>query len=304
MSPKPILTSVRSPIKAWLFVLLTLALVLPSVAAEPRALCWQIRSGKSEIILLGSLHVGSADFYPLAAPIEAAFKRAQILGVEANIADPQSSLIAMQLGLYTGQDRLDDHISAPLLARLGKVLPRYGMSLDLLRNLRPFMLLSTLTMAEAMRLGYDPQAGVDMYFLQKAQARNMKIVELESIQAQMELMNGFTDKESEAMLTQTVDGIERDSMGKEFRDMVSAWRAGDVPRFVQAVNASFAGDRTTQDMMMKKLNVARNGAMADKIETYLRSGQTHFIVVGALHLVGEQGIIERLRKKNYQIVQL
>lgn len=297
-------TNMKQHLRAVALWCVALAMSLPAVASEPHSLCWQVRSGKNEIYLMGSLHVGSKDFYPLPAPVEAAFKRASVLGVEADVSDPQSSVLAMQLGLYEGGDRVTNHLSPPLVERLKKLLPRYGMNMDALANFRPFMLMSTLVVAETMRLGYDPQAGVDLYFLQKAHARGMKIVELESVRAQLELMNSFSDKDNETMLAQTVAGIERDEVGSEFQAMVQAWRNGDSARLLQTVNDSFGGDRAAQEVIMNKLNTARNGGMAAKVESYLRSGQTHFIVVGALHLLGEQGIIERLRKKNYQITQL
>ena len=289
----------------YLFIAVWCAAAVPVAAAEPgaKSFMWEVRQGDRVIYLLGSLHVGNADFYPLSPAVEGAFAKSEVLAVEADVSDPQATMAAMQKGMYAGDDNVQNHLSKELVKRIAAVLPRYGMNMQLMANMKPFMLMSTLVMAESMRLGYDPQGGVDLYFLGKARARKMKIVELESIDAQLDIMNGFSDAEMEAMLGQTVASIEDDTMGKELKAMIAAWRRGDGAELLRVVEASFGEHSAAKTAVMEKLNARRNRAMTDKIERYLQSGRTHFVAVGALHLVGEQGIINLLRKKNYAITQ-
>lgn len=281
---------------------LWLALAVPS-AADAQSFLWEARDGERRVFLMGSMHIGRADFYPLPEAIQAAFAQSNALAVEADVSDPQAALIAMEKGVYGKGDSLQQHLSADTVKRLQALLPRYGLNWELLTNLRPFMLYSTLIMAEGMRLGYDPQAGVDLHFLQKARERKLPIVELESIRFQMDMMNAFADNEMDALLRQTLRQIERDTMGDELNRMTTAWREGDAPGILRIVEASFADDAKTRDAIMEKINTRRNRAMTDKIEGFLKSDKTYFVVVGALHLVGDEGIVNRLRQKNYKIVQ-
>lgn len=281
---------------------LWLALAVPS-AADAQSFLWEARDGERRVFLMGSMHIGRADFYPLPEAIQAAFAQSNALAVEADVSDPQAALIAMEKGVYGKGDSLQQHLSADTVKRLQALLPRYGLNWELLTNLRPFMLYSTLVVAEGMRLGYDPQAGVDLHFLQKARERKLPIVELESIRFQMDMMNAFSDPEMDALLRQTLRQIERDTMGDELNSMTTAWREGDAPGILRIVEASFADDAKTRDAIMEKINTRRNRAMTDKIEGFLKSDKTYFVVVGALHLVGDEGIVNRLRQKNYKIVQ-
>lgn len=278
------------------------AMATPAVAGD-KAFLWKLSDGPHVAYVLGSLHVGNAAMYPMPASVERAFKQAQVLAVEADIANPQATLTAMTLGLYADGDTLANHISPALAARLDKVLGRYGLTPALTANLRPFMAMSTLVMAEAMRLGYDPALGIDMHFLKRAGERNLPVVELESVTAQMELLASFSDAEQEALLRQTVDAIERDTMRADLASLVAAWQAGDARRLEQTVHASFRGDTQAQAVTMEKLNDRRNRAMATKVRGYLASGKPHFVVVGALHLVGNSGIIALLQKQGVRVEQ-
>jgi uncharacterized protein YbaP (TraB family) len=49
---------------------------------------------------------------------------------------------------------------------------------------------------------------------------------------------------------------------------------------------------------------ARNRRWVPKIENYLKSGQTYFIVVGAAHLGGGDGLLAMLRARNCKLEQL
>ena len=264
---------------------------------------WKLSQGPNVAYVLGSLHVGNAAMYPLPASVERAFKQAQVLAVEADIANPQATLSAMTLGLYTDGDTLADHISPALKARLDKLLARYGLPATMTANLKPFMAMSTLVMAEAMRLGYDPALGIDLHFLKRAGERSMPVVELESVAAQLQLLASFSDAENEALLRQTVDAIERDTMRTDLAALIAAWQAGDARRLEQTVHASFRGDAQAQKVTMEKLNDRRNHAMAAKVRGYLDSGKPHFVVVGALHLVGNNGIIALLQKQGVRVEQ-
>lgn len=269
---------------------LVAALWVAPAAAGDKAFLWKLSQGSHVTYVMGSLHVGNAAMYPLAPSVERAFKQAQVLAVEADIGNSQATMTAMTLGFYGDGDTLANHISPALNARLDKVLVRYGLTSALTANLRPFMVMSTLVMAEAMRLGYDPTLGIDLHFLKRAGERQLPVVELESVAGQMQLLASFSDAEQEALLRQTIDGIEKDTIRTDLATLVAAWQAGDARRLEQAVT-------------MDKLNDRRNRTMASKVRGYLESGKVHFVVVGALHLVGERGIIALLQKQGVRVEQ-
>src|SRR3569623_1343482 len=128
------------------------------------------------------------------------------------------------------------------------------------------------------------------------------IIELESIWQQLEFFHDFTDQEQEAMLIGSLDDIAR---GPElFQNMMDAWRAGaDAELDSLLNNDAFRNDAAAQ-RLYRVLIVDRNAAMTDKLAALLKRGGTYFVVVGAAHLVGDQGIVSQLRERGYRIGRL
>src|SRR3569623_429792 len=154
--------------------------------------------------------------------------------------------------------------------------------------------LSALTM---QRYGYGDGLGIDNHFLRTAGSK--AIIELESIWQQLEFFHDFSDQEQEAMLIGTLDDIAR---GPElFQIMMDAWRAGaDAELDSLLNNDAFRNDAAAQ-RLYRVLIVDRNAAMTDKLAALLKRGGTYFVVVGAAHLVGDQGIVSQLRERGYRI---
>lgn len=301
------MTNLRLPLSSWSRLLIAWFLLIlaaqPASAIDARSFIWEVRSAQGKAFVLGSIHVGSPDLYPLAPAIDRAFDEASVLAVEADPRQQQGMMAALTRGLYAPGDNLRNHLPAPVLERLGRVLPRYGLTLDAAISMKPFMLMTLIEASEAMRAGYDPQLGIDLHFLERASKRGMKVVELESIEQQLALMDSFSDDEAQAMLQQMLSAVEKNEMTSDLKQMFAAWKDGDAQRLERIVDRSLGPDPKARQAFMETMNYGRNQAMADKIERYLRSGETHLVIVGALHLVGERGVIALLRKRGYKIDQ-
>ncbi len=157
----------------------------------------------------------------------------------------------------------------------------------------------TLEAMELLKLGYDPRYGADNYFLSKASGRK-KILELESVDEQMNLLAGLSEQEQELLLLLTLKDLQ--TAAREVDQAVRAWKSGDT-KGMEAVMTKSLKDDPKLAPIHEKLIVERNGKMVSTVEAYLKSKGTYFVVVGAGHLTGEKGIIEVLRKKGYPVEQ-
>jgi uncharacterized protein YbaP (TraB family) len=153
---------------------------------------------------------------------------------------------------------------------------------------------------EILKLGLNPSYGIDMHFMNKASGKK-KIVELESLEYQFDLLSGFDDDEQEAFLRYTLRDLH--VLEQELQSMIDAWKSGDTETLESIVKKSTSGD-FDMSSVYEKLITERNRNMVAKIEEYLEDDETYFIIVGAGHLVGEQGIIEILKDKGYSVKQL
>ena len=275
-------------------LVVALALRSPSVvlAAEQPA-CWVVTSETTTAYLLGSIHVARPGLYPLAESIEKAFAISDVLVVEA---DPRgmpgaatTAAALAGLGIYPPEDSLDRHVSDAVIEAVEKRLP---LPREQLVRLRPWMLAMTLTAAELAKLGITPEHGVDLHFLSRAGER--RIVELESIRAQLEMLAGFDEKLQVQFLEYTLrdlGGLEQNVEG-----LLGAWKRGDSEALETLL---FEGRRAdpTLEPVYRALFDDRNLAMAKTIEGLLAGHDTIFVVVGAGHLVGPSGLVEILDER-------
>jgi len=272
-------------------------------AHAPRYLFWEASAPGATLYLFGSIHIGRADMYPLSPAVERAFAASDALVVEANVAAVDPGQIARwmaALAMYQNGSTLDQKLAPATWQRLSKTATDLGLSTQLLSRQRPWLVSLTLSALTMQRYGYGDGLGIDNHFLRTAGSK--AIIELESIWQQLEFFHDFSDQEQEAMLIGTLDDIAR---GPElFQNMMDAWRAGaDAELDSLLNNDAFRNDAAAQ-RLYRVLIVDRNAAMTDKLAALLKRGGTYFVVVGAAHLVGDQGIVSQLRERGYRIGRL
>lgn len=288
-----------------LFVLLILtqSLSVPNAASrDQKNFLWKVTTKTGTVYLLGSLHFFRSEDYPLDKGIEDAFERSGVLAVEADVNDITQIDISqlVESALYPDNDNLERHISRETYELTRREFEGLGFPIELVKRQRPWFLALTVSALELVKLGLDPNSGIDMHFLSKAKGRK-RIVELESLDYQIRLLSGFSDSEQEQFLLYTLN--DTNAVREETDALVRAWKNGDV-KGLESVLAKYAGRNGLTSSVYDKLIYQRNRNMVTKIEDYLKTGETSFVVVGAGHLVGDRGIVELLKRKGYHVEQL
>ncbi len=296
--------------KTFVFVitLILLGLIGPYLSIKPvlaqtgKSFLWKIQSKAATVYLLGSIHFLKEEFYPLPETIESAYDSSEVLVVEANVNDIGKLDLAtfMDKAFYSDDDHLEKHVSPETYQLIKRETRSLGIPPELADNQKPWLLALSLQALELMKLGYDPQHGVDYYFLSKAQGKK-RILELESLDEQIKLLSGFSDREQEIFLLYTLKNLK--SMGGQVDTLARAWATGDT-KTVESILASSTTEDGTIARIHEKLLDERNTKMMSKIEGYLSSGGSYFVIVGAGHLVGERGIVELLKTRGYFAEQL
>lgn len=293
-----------SRLRSCAFIVIFLAcLVLPEAGgAGERHFLWRATAGDATVYLLGSVHFMKKEAYPLDRVIEEAFDRCHTLAVEADISNIGAGTIKAlrRAGFYEANDSLENHVSGRTYSYVTLEAVRLGLPVIAVNRQKPWFLGLTMMSLELMRTGYNPDYGIDKHFLSRA-AGQKKIVELESIEYQIGLLAGLPDDEQESFLLYTVEDLK--SMGQQVDAMVSAWGTGDADRMASILTRSVEDDASLK-RVYNKIMTDRNRTMAAKILMHLRSGGGVFVVVGAGHMVGEEGIVELLRAKGYHVDQL
>jgi uncharacterized protein YbaP (TraB family) len=284
------------------FLVVTFIHVTYTSSYAQKNFLWRVQSKRSTVYLLGSVHLLKKDVYPLSRTIESAFEKSDALAVEADINDISRLDIQklMSSAFYSGDDTLEKHVSRDTFDAVKDQTERLGLPLEFVYNQKPWFLGLTLESLELMKSGYDPEYGIDKYFLSKA-AGKKKILELESLDYQIDLLSGLDDTEQELFLLYTLKDLK--ILVQEVDKLVEAWKSGAAESMESTITKSFTEDRRFYPIY-EKLIYKRNRNMTLKIEGFLRTSGTYFVVVGAAHLLGDRGIIQFLKEKGFTVEQL
>ena len=263
---------------------------------------WRVQSKTNTVYVLGSIHFLKKEIYPLNQKIENAFDQSDFLVVEANVNDITKIDIQklVDSALYLDLETLEKHVSTETYELIKKESGRLGLPLEMINKQKPWFLAMTLESLEILKLGFDPNYGIDKYFLSKAEGKK-KILELESLDYQISLHSNLSDKDQELLLLYTLRDLN--ILEQELGRLTQAWISGDTKSMESILTRGISEDKGLSSIF-EKLLYERNKKMVSKIEDFLRTKEIYFVIVGAGHLVGDRGIIEILKGKGYIVEQL
>lgn len=287
-----------------LFLPLLLALTLGSVhqaASTDKHTLWKVKSSKGTTYVLGSVHLLKKESYPLPAALEKAFDETRKLVLEVDldsVSDPATQQLMLSKGLDTSMKTLEQSLSPETYALARKEIEAIGLGLDQVRFFKPWMLGLTLTVMHLQKMGFDPNFGIDKHFFDKAKRAQREILSLETVEDQLDRLDGMSAKTQEAFLLQTLKDMH--TVEKEFDDIFSAWRAGDTRTLESTLFDSFSDYPEAYEKLIKE----RNYNWLPQVESFLQQGGDYLVVVGASHLLGKDGLIELLRQKGHSPEQM
>lgn len=275
---------------------------LPLQAAGERLLFWHVSTVRAEVWLLGSMHLARPDIYPLREEITQAFAAADALVVEVDIGGGNQVAIqelVLERGTYSGDETIRDHLSATTWKALEERLEESGLPPALMERMKPGLVVTTLTTVEMMKLGLNPELGIDRHFLDRARAQK-DILELETLEQQLDLLLNFPN--ADLLVRQTL--FEMESLEETMEQLVDYWKRGDAEALRKLVLDDELSLHPEFRPLKERMFDDRNRAMTDRIVSMQQRGGRYFVVVGAGHLLGDQGIIALLERRGQKPLQL
>ena len=243
---------------------------------------------------MGSVHALSAQHYPLPREFESAFSDSDTLVVEVNLNEIPRAHMDMLLdkfGHYQDGD-LRSHLTAETMASLESYLAATDQRLEDYLKFKPWLVSLQITSGMLRAAGYDPGLGVDQYFLGKAQGTR-PVLELETFEQQLRMLADEPPILQDMELRSSLKSRHR--MEQDLDDLVNAWVRGDADGMYRIALESNI-DNPDVIRRLTSLLDARNQGMADKIARLLEQPGRFLVIVGALHMGGELGLLNRLGK--------
>jgi uncharacterized protein len=280
----------------------TLGYTSPSAQTTPagKHFLWTVRSDANVLYLAGSVHALGPDAYPLPAVFEKAFEASGTLVEELDLGEA-ASLSAMPMllakGLYGDGRTFESAVSQETATMVAQYFKQAGLPMAMIRPMKPWMIMLMLTALEVQKAGLDASRGLDKYFYDKATAAKKPVIGLETAEFQIDRFDKMPDEVQEQMLRSTL--TELDAQSSQLKSMIAAWRRGDTATLEKSVRSSFAGYPAAYTSLI----VERNRNCIAPLQMCLSSPRPCFVVVGAAHMVGPDGLLALLQQKGYKVEQ-
>lgn len=259
---------------------------------------WKISKGDKVLYIGGTIHVLTKSDYPLPKTFDEAYSKSSTLVFETDIQKVKSpefqQSLMMNMLLKNGKT-LKDVLKAETYSKVEKYFTKLGMPMVGMASFKPSMIALTLTMLELQRLGLIG-AGVDEFFSKKAIKDKKNLGKLETVEQQLNFLTSMGEGNEDEMIMHTLKEMEK--MPTLLQSMKDAWRIGNVSELDKIGLSPFKKDFPD---VYNQFIVKRNNAWMPLIENMIKDDDVEFILVGALHLVGEDGVIEKLEALGYVV---
>lgn len=257
--------------------------------------------------LMGTIHLGSEEFYPFPGYVNDAYNSSDSLAVEADVIAFESDFTAQYNALMTlvymdGTD-IKDHISEELYNAAKGKLEELGMYNSAFDVYEPALWWQTITALMYQELELDTTLGVDYYFLTTAKEDDKPIHEIESAQIQYQMFSDFSE-DLQIFLLESVVNLTPEIIDRQLTAMSKVWTSGEenaIENMVMLSGMLGSSDDALDEEYYTAMIAERNVTMTDFAEGALKDDEEVFICVGMGHVAGDGGMVDLLRERGYTV---
>ncbi len=255
---------------------------------------WKIEDENSKLWIFGSFHVLPADLDWRPAEINAALNSVDTIWFETDLspsgfAETGTALASAGQGEGDLLSRLPNSISQALTSLASDM----GIPVSSFDNATIWYAALTVVQLSSVRNGDDPASGVELTLAREAVERGLRIRGFESAEEHVRL---FTELSKEAQLSMLSGALA--SPPGLLDDMRVAWMAQDFAALERFGNESF-GDLHPE--LGEALVYDRNKRWVEAIFDRINGEGRDLVVIGAIHTVGDDGIISLLKNKGLKV---
>ncbi|MFC3094980.1 TraB/GumN family protein [Alteromonas sediminis] len=282
-------------------IALTLIFCFFGYQSSHAASVWKVTNGENTLYLAGTIHILSPDDYPLPAQFQSAYEASEVMVFETDISamnSPDMQQKSMEMLTYTDGTTIDQVLQKETLNKLNSHLMQRGVPLANLETFKPTLLSLTLTMIEFQAIGLTTQ-GVDAFYYTTAMGDGKMRKWLETPEQQLNFIANMATGDEDEMILYTLKDLE--SLPSRMGELKEAWRAGDMDTLAAIGLTPWIEEYAD---IYQAIFVERNNNWVPEIKEMLTTPKTEMVLVGALHMPGEHGLLTQLSQQGYTITQL
>ena len=262
---------------------------------------WMAEGITNRVYLLGSIHFLREQDHPLPRVIGDVYEDAETLYMELDMDDLDPLFMQStinRLGMLEEGTSLREVMGEELYTEAAAKAAELEIPLEMLERTEPWFAAITVEQLMLARIGFNPAYGVEMHLLKKASSDGKEILGLETVEQQLGYLDGLSLGAQRELLMQTLaeSAVIREIMD----DLILAWRSGDIDYLEQTLLDEVSGYPELYDAVVAD----RNRLWVNTIDELLDDGEDYLVIVGALHLVGEDGVPRLLEQRGVRITQM
>jgi uncharacterized protein len=261
---------------------------------------WELHGKHNTVYLLGSIHVLRSSDYPLAPVVLEAYAHAGSVLMEIDLDEINSQTVQAEMlasaTLPEGKT-LPDVLGKQRYERAAALAHEIGVELSLFDQYAPWFAAEAISELQLTQLGFQPETGVEMYFMDRARGDGKSVAGLETAHDQISVFQNMSmDTQAEYLMTSLEQAHD---LPKQVDSMVRAWQRGDTQWFETELKSDLGRD----PMLYQSVLGSRNRKWVPKIEALLNDDKNYLVIVGTGHLAGQGSVIELLKKDGIVVTQ-
>jgi uncharacterized protein len=268
--------------------------------ADTHHILWEVKGLHNTVYLLGSVHMLRPE--DAAIPPEAlrayAASKTLVMELDLNAVGSEESIGAgAAMAMLPEGQTLADALGPELYSKFTARASAVGLDPEIVEKFEPWFAALMLEQFELAKAGFDSASGVDMQLAQRAQSDGKAIIGLETMDEQLGIFAQLSASQQRDFMRSTLD--EDDANVTQTNQVVRAWQQGDSAKLEQLLRE----DSRDSPELYRKLTIDRNQKWLPRITRMLAEDDNYLVVVGALHLIGHDGVIDLLQRGGYAPIQ-
>ena len=274
-------------------------LLFCSLSTFADGVVYEVSKGKQKLYLAGTIHLLRASDFPLPMEYEQAYQRSSKIVFETDMEKAQSPEFGQRFSqsmLLPNQQTLKDVLTPQVWSELQAYADKSQYPLSQTMVFSPAMHSILIVLAESKKMGIGE--GVDAFYYKKSKTDNKPLGELESVEDVLSYMQMLKTEDPNITIQSALKEI--DELPSLLIQMIGAWRAGNLEEIQKSL-----GDKMKEESQItyETLVLKRNQKWLPQIEAMLKTPETELVLVGSLHLSGDDGLLKSLKKDGFKVAE-
>ena len=266
--------------------------------AADRGLLWRADRDGRTAWLYGTIHLGRAEWVRPGPTVQKALEQSDALALELDTRDQAAMRALTQPADPAVVARL---LSGERAQRLARQREAACVPPETTAGLQPILQVMALTGLVARVDGLYPEFGADEALAVSARNNGKPVFALESAAAQLKMLTGDSEAEEAEQIDAALDELESGQLRTQMKELADVWARGDADKLARYPEWCNCLNTPAERRLMKRLLDDRNPGLADGIERMHAGGKRVFAAVGALHMVGPEGLPALLAARGFTV---